>query len=98
MGELWDILFGVTIEKKFDLERILPVSVEDYVRSKGRGVNDFYMKCVHYFGTDKDGFQKAVPQNAEVVVGYRSSITLLPGFILTDVCFNRYEIALILKG
>lgn len=97
MGELWDIIFGVKIEKKFDLEHILPCSVADYLDSRGKSPDNYRMVGVHYSGKDNEGFQKAVPEGTEAVVEYRSSITTIPSFLFVDVCFDRYGVALIPK-
>jgi len=61
----------------FPLEKILGTSAKDYVSSVGKNLTDYEFVGVHLCETVYrpktylKEFQKAVPENAEIVVDYR---------------------------
>lgn len=95
----WDLFHRAgSLESKFDSKLILAMSATEYLASKKyeeKKLSDYFVYGVHYLGTDKDGFLRAVPRDAEVVVEYQSSVIVFPSFLFVDVCFDRYGVALI---
>ena len=62
-------------EEKFPWEKILAVSVKDYIESVGKSFRDYEFKGIHFrslhASISEKEFTSVVPQDVEVVVDYK---------------------------
>ena len=83
-------------EQKFDSGRVLTVSARDYCESRDIGLQHYKLEGVHSTSS-LEGFLKAVPSGAEVVVGFRAVMAPIPAGGRSDIYAHYSGTALIPK-
>jgi len=88
-------------EQHFPLEKILNVTPTEYCTSVGKELNEYELIGVHVgAGINQlliEEFQKVVPKDAEVVVGYTPHYSYSLGFITKGLVQQSEGTALIPK-